>query len=60
MIATPIMLLALFSYGISFSTNYEVFIGSIPLYLSASIVYVSRFRVTIFLRASTSKKFKEK
>lgn len=35
------MLLALFSYGIPFSTNYEVFIGSIPLYQSALIVYIS-------------------
>ncbi len=40
-IATPIMLLVLFSYGIPFSTDYEVFIGSIPLYLSALTVYVS-------------------
>jgi hypothetical protein len=35
------MLLVLFLYEIPFSTNYEVFIGSIPLYLSALIVYVS-------------------
>jgi ubiquinone/menaquinone biosynthesis C-methylase UbiE len=35
------MLLALFSYGIPFSTDYKAFIGSIPLYLSALIVYVS-------------------
>jgi hypothetical protein len=40
-IATPAMLLALFAYGISFSTDYEAFIGSIPLYLSCSIVYLS-------------------
>ena len=39
-IATPIMLLALFLYGVPFSTDYEVFIGSIPLYLSTSIVYI--------------------
>ncbi|MFQ6086121.1 MAG: hypothetical protein ACE5OY_07675, partial [Candidatus Bathyarchaeia archaeon] len=40
-IATPIMLLALFSCGISFSTDYEVLIGGIPLHLSTLIVYVS-------------------
>jgi len=40
-IATPIMLLALFSYGIPFSTDYEAFIGRLPLHLSASIVYFS-------------------
>ncbi len=40
-IATPIMLLALHLHGVSFSTNYEAFIGSIPLYLSTSIVYLS-------------------
>jgi len=40
-IATPIIILALFLYGVSFSTDFEVLIGSIPLYLSTLIVYVS-------------------
>jgi hypothetical protein len=40
-IATPIMLLALYLYRVPFSTNYEAFIGSIPLYVSTLIVYTS-------------------
>jgi hypothetical protein len=42
-IATPVTLLALSLHGIPFSTNYEVLIGSIPLYLSALIIYVAAF-----------------
>jgi hypothetical protein len=59
-IATPIMLLALFLYGIQFSTNYEVFIGSIPLYLSALIVYVSAIPSYYIPASLYFKKFKEK
>ena len=40
-IATPIMLLALHLHGIQFLTSYKAFIGSIPLYQSTLIVYLS-------------------
>ncbi|MFQ5871359.1 MAG: hypothetical protein ACE5IB_04285 [Candidatus Geothermarchaeales archaeon] len=41
LIATPIMLLGLYLHGIPFSTEYEVYIGSAPLYLTTLTVYVS-------------------
>jgi len=41
LIATPIILLVLFFYGIPFSTDYETLIGNLPLYLTTSIIYVS-------------------
>ena len=40
-IATPPILLALNLYGIPFSSNYEEFIGSLPIYLTISIIYLS-------------------
>ena len=39
--ATPLIILTAVLYGIPFSTNYEDFIGAIPLYLSTLIIWFS-------------------